>query len=262
MTEEEKIAEERKMAEEEKITTGELEREEREIFLEEGRNIGETKLDSKTLFYVGIGLIAVFFLMMVVNGYILRITSEQKTAFYLSILASNTLFIMLILIIKASKQLTWAELGWNTVKFLPSVKSVLKIWGLTWLIHMVYMMIIIYLGITPAENELVELLQKPTLLIFLSNVFLIAVAAPFIEETLFRGLLFGSLRTYFGCWSAIIISAAIFSALHFELVGFFPRFILGIGLGYLYVKYDSIYPSIGLHALNNLLAVVMISAIS
>lgn len=220
------------------------------------------KLDKKVLLSVCLGIIAVFGLMIVINGLIFENTTEEKAAFYLSILASNSLFILLILIIKGWKRITWDELGWKKVRLKTGFLDVIKIWGLTWLIHIVYMFIIFYHGIVPPQNELVELLQKPSFLILAANIFLIAVAAPFIEETLFRGLLFGSLRPYFGCWTAIMISAAIFSALHFEVVGFFPRFVLGIGLGYLYVKHDSIFPSVGLHALNNLLAVIMISAFS
>lgn len=250
------------MTDEEKLQSKELKREEKELFLEEFNSIKKTKLDRKVLLSIFIGIIAVFCLMIILNGFIFNNIAYQKTAYYISILASNTLFVILILIIKVSRHFTWAELGWKKVGFMPGLKDILKIWGLTWLIHIIYMLILTFYGIIPAENELVELLQKPTFLILVVNIFLIAIVAPVIEETLFRGLLFGSLRTYFGCWSAIIISSVIFSALHFELIGFIPRFALGLGLGYLYVKHDSIYPSIGLHALNNLLAIILISAFS
>ncbi len=239
---------------------GVLEREEREAFLNSQSYADKSRLDGNVLFNVIIGIIAVFLSMMIVNGFIFNHTTDQKTAYYLSILASNTLFTILIVTIKFSKSLTLTELGWTKADIRSSITDVFKIWGLTWLIHIAYMFILFSLGITPPENELLRLLQKPTFLILVANIFLIAVAAPIIEETLFRGLLFGSLRTYFGCWTAIILSAAIFSALHFELIGFVPRFALGVGLGYLYVKHKSIYPSMGLHALNNLLAVIMISA--
>lgn len=234
--------------------------EERELFLKQEQPAGKPRLGGDILFGVLTGIIAVFCLMMLINGFIFNNTADQKTAYYLSILASNTLFILLILLIKLSKGLSLAELGWRPAQWKTGMIDVLKIWGATWLIHIIYMLVLFALGINPPENQLMQLLQKPTLLILLANIFLIAIAAPIIEETLFRGLLFASLRTYFGCWTAIIISAAIFSALHFELVGFLPRFVLGVGLGYLYLKHHSIYPSMGLHAINNLIAVLMISS--
>ncbi|HHV63707.1 MAG TPA: CPBP family intramembrane metalloprotease [Peptococcaceae bacterium] len=200
--------------------------------------------------------------MLFINRFIFQIATELKTAYYLSIVALNILFVILILSVKTSNKITWLELGWKKTEVKRGVINVLKIWGLIWLIDFIYMLIIVSMGIIPEGNELVYLLEKPTVPTLIINIILIAVVAPFIEETLFRGLLFGSLRTYFGCWTAITISAAFFSALHFQLIGFVPRFLLGLGLGYLYVKHDSIYPAVGLHALNNFLAVLMVSLLS
>ena len=218
-------------------------------------------INAKVLLYVFMGIIAVFVMTMIVNGYIFSYVTEIKTSYYLSILVSNFLFLMLVMLTKVSKNLSWKNLGWNKVKFLQSIKAVFKVWGIIWIAHIIYMLVIFAMGITPPENALTELLEKPNLLLLLANIFLIAVVAPIIEETLFRGILFAGLRNYFGIWTAIIISAAIFSSLHFELVGFVPRFALGIGLGYLYVKSGSIFPSIGLHSLNNLIAVLFISSV-
>lgn len=218
-------------------------------------------LNAKVLLFVFIGIIAVFVMTTIVNGYIFRYTTDIKTGYYLSILVSNFLFLMVVIVIKLVKNLSWASLGWNKVKFLKSLMSVFKVWAIIWIANIIYMLVIFAMGITPPENALTELLAKPNLLMLLANVLLIAVVAPIIEETLFRGILFAGLRNYFGIWTAIVISAVIFSSLHFELIGFFPRFALGVGLGYLYFKSGSIYPSIGLHSLNNLIAVLLISTV-
>lgn len=220
------------------------------------------KLDKTVLIMIIAGIAVVYLLMMIINSSIYILHGQTKISYYYSIIASNSLFVLLILVIKFRKKITWAELGIKYVKFLPALKDVLKVWGLTWLIHIIYMLIIFSQGIIPEDNTLSELLEKPTILFFIANIVLIAIAAPIIEETLFRGLLFSSLRTYFGLWTAIVISAAVFSALHFELIGFVPRLTLGIGLGYLYVKTGSLFPSIGLHGLNNFVAVILVSAFS
>lgn len=248
------------MLKDEKTTNTNSEREEQELNIKKDK-IGETpRFDIKILLSVFIGIAAVFCLMIMINGLIFHNISDKKEAYYASILVSNILFIILILIVKVSNRLTLADLGWRKIKFFPAFKNVLKIWVITWFINIIYMFILYYLGINPPVSELTDLIRMPTLAIFFVNVLIIAIIAPFIEETLFRGLLFGGLRTYFGNWSAIIISAVIFSSLHFEWAGFIPRFVLGLGLGYLYVKHNSIFPSIGLHGLNNLLAVLFISA--
>ncbi|NLI91739.1 MAG: CPBP family intramembrane metalloprotease [Peptococcaceae bacterium] len=239
-----------------------MNREEEIQFTENDQSGGKPRLGIWVLVNVLIGIAFVFGCMMIVNRYIFIHVDQLKTAYYLSLLSSNIMFVLLILIIKASKRLSWVELGWKKVSIRAGIIDVFKVWGITMVIYFAYMFFLVYKGLTPPENQLSQLLQRPSLLALVINIFLIAVAAPFIEETLFRGMLFASMRPYLGCWTAVVISAAIFSGLHFELTGFVPRFILGIGLGYLYVKHQSIYPSIGLHALNNLLAVVMISTLS
>lgn len=55
---------------------------------------------------------------------------------------------------------------------------------------------------------------------------------------------------------AIIITAFIFSALHFQFFGFVPRFLLGALFGYLYFKSDSLWVAASAHALNNSIVVV------
>lgn len=43
----------------------------------------------------------------------------------------------------------------------------------------------------------------------------VAIVGPFIEEVIFRGILYGSIRGITGVWRGIVLSALIFSSLHF-----------------------------------------------
>jgi len=226
---------------------------------EENKSLSEPKLDVKTLVSVLIGVALVFAIMPFINSIIFHNTPDQKTAYYLSILTSNSLFFLVALIIKFFRGLTWLDLGWRSSKQRGILGKIIKIWLITMFINVIYVASLLARGIIPPENALLRLLAKPTLEMFLLNILLIAVIAPIIEETLFRGILLGSLKKYCGTWTAVIVSAAIFSALHMELFGFVPRLALGIGLGYLYEKYNSLIPAIGLHGFNNLLAVLAIS---
>jgi membrane protease YdiL (CAAX protease family) len=83
------------------------------------------------------------------------------------------------------------------------------------------------------------------------------VWTPLIEEFTFRGLLFFSLRRRLGPWSAAILSAAIFSALHFySLPGFASTFCGGFIWAVVFEKSRSLLPGIAIHALYNLLYVM------
>jgi len=88
------------------------------------------------------------------------------------------------------------------------------------------------------------------------NILIIAIMAGIGEELLFRGVLQKILinwtrNTHLG----ILCAAIIFSVIHFQFFGFFPRMILGMVLGYLYVWSKSIWVPIIAHALNNALTV-------
>lgn len=92
---------------------------------------------------------------------------------------------------------------------------------------------------------------------FIMNILIIAVMAGIGEELLFRGVLQKILinwarNTHLG----ILFTAIIFSAIHFQFFGFFPRMILGMVLGYLYVYSKSLWVPIVAHALNNALTII------
>jgi membrane protease YdiL (CAAX protease family) len=94
---------------------------------------------------------------------------------------------------------------------------------------------------------------------FLMGILVIGVLAGIGEEFLFRGVLQPKLQLFTGnAHVAIWLSAFIFSAIHFQFYGFFPRMVLGAVFGYLYWYSGSlIYPVIG-HILNNTFTVVLV----
>jgi membrane protease YdiL (CAAX protease family) len=94
---------------------------------------------------------------------------------------------------------------------------------------------------------------------FLMGILVIGVLAGIGEEFLFRGVLQPKLQLFTGnAHVAIWLSAFIFSAIHFQFYGFFPRMMLGAVFGYLYLYSGSlVYPIIG-HILNNTFTVVLV----
>ena len=89
------------------------------------------------------------------------------------------------------------------------------------------------------------------------NIVVMAVTPAFCEELLFRGVIQNQLEKWFkNAHIAVWVAAIIFSAIHFQFYGFFPRMILGAALGYLLVYGKSLWLPIVAHCVNNSLAVI------
>jgi len=107
--------------------------------------------------------------------------------------------------------------------------------------------------------ELIKLfLQMEGLGDLLITLLMIGVLAGLGEEFLFRGTLQPLLEKHLGNRHlAVFITAFLFSALHMQFYGFFPRFFLGIGLGYMLTWSGSIWVPVLVHTANNSLAVLL-----
>ena len=90
------------------------------------------------------------------------------------------------------------------------------------------------------------------------NIFLLAIIPAIGEELTFRAILQKQLHRWTKSGvAAVLISAFIFSAFHMQFYGFVPRFVLGILLGYVFLKSGKLWLSILIHFVNNGMAVVM-----
>ena len=84
------------------------------------------------------------------------------------------------------------------------------------------------------------------------NLFMIAGLAALGEELLFRSIIQTSLiKICKNVHIGILIASVIFSFIHFEFYGFFPRLILGMLLGYMFYFSGSIWIPMLMHFLNN-----------
>jgi hypothetical protein len=86
----------------------------------------------------------------------------------------------------------------------------------------------------------------------------VSLAAPFCEEFFFRGVFQkGLLRTSLSQAGAVLLTAVIFSAFHFDPVGFVARAELGVLFGALRLYTGSLWPSIMAHSANNVVSSVL-----
>jgi membrane protease YdiL (CAAX protease family) len=86
--------------------------------------------------------------------------------------------------------------------------------------------------------------------------FIVCVCAPLAEEFLFRGYIFGALRSN-GLWAAALLTGLMFGLVHVlgsPIAFILPLALLGGGLCLLREWTGSLYPGIVLHCVNNTLA--------
>lgn len=91
----------------------------------------------------------------------------------------------------------------------------------------------------------------------LVNILLIGLTPAICEEFAFRGALQSQFNQAFkNHHLAIWTAAIIFSFIHFQFLGFFPRMLLGAFFGYLVVYSGSLWPAILAHFINNTVGVI------
>jgi len=98
-------------------------------------------------------------------------------------------------------------------------------------------------------------MNRPAILLL--TLLIVAVIPAIGEECLFRGGLQPLLIRMFGnSHVGIWVTALLFSAMHMQFLGFFPRVLLGAAFGYFYLWSGNLWLCIAAHMINNGLAVV------
>ncbi len=118
-----------------------------------------------------------------------------------------------------------------------------------------YLASVNFLGSSGSSNPIISIVMKAAadndfaaILLFY---FTLGVLAPFCEESLFRGFLYGYLRSRHGVLFSNLLSGALFALFHFDPGAALPLFCLGSIFAYLREKTGSIVPSIVAHGLWN-----------
>lgn len=115
------------------------------------------------------------------------------------------------------------------------------------------------LKLPPEEHPLVPVLATssgwPAALFLLLGA---CVIIPVLEETLFRGVLYGALRRPGTTWPALVVSAVVFAAGHLSAAGFLPYLLVGVLLAWLYERSGSLLVSAAAHGAFNAFNVAML----
>lgn len=88
--------------------------------------------------------------------------------------------------------------------------------------------------------------------------FTLCLLVPFVEELVFRGAILRSLSGFFkNPWAAIALSSAMFALVHGNPAQMPHALLIGLLLGWMYVRTGSILPGVILHWVNNTVAYVL-----
>ncbi len=208
------------------------------------------------------GIVCIYIILAFGTFWLMERWPYERFLMYLNAFLTQLSLALLIWTMKRIRHWEWADFGWRSVPLKKLLPKILKLYALTWIINISYAIFLYRHGLTPSDTDVyVKLLGQATWYSLILNLVIAGVLAPMVEETLFRGIIFGCVQAYLGKWTSAVLSAMIFSALHFQAYGFFPRFILGMVLVYLYDKYKSLYPAIALHGLNNIVATLIAASL-
>jgi len=84
----------------------------------------------------------------------------------------------------------------------------------------------------------------------------VCLAAPVVEETIFRGVLYRWLRGVLPLGTAMFASGAVFALAHADTLLFLPLLGFGMLLAWIYERSGSIWPGVVVHALFNLAGII------
>ena len=158
----------------------------------------------------------------------------------------------------------WRGLSWSELGLRPTDRF--------WFVRAVYLGLVAYLLITLTYALVGQLLGElpvnpqinllaPAGITFWGGVamaLMVCLVAPFVEEVLFRGILYAWLRRRWGVPVSSLVSGICFSLLH-GIVWLIPAIArLGVLLAVIYEKSGSIWPSIVTHATFNAATVILL----
>lgn len=169
---------------------------------------------------------------------------QLKPYFHLNRFPSTASFLLVFALALCCLPLLELVVSWNQKMVFPEFLKNVELW------------------MRAKENE-AAVLTKQLLLMnsyadLAINLLMIAIIPAIGEELLFRGAFQNIFEKWFGnVHIAIWITAIIFSAIHIQFYGFFPRMLLGAMFGYLLFWSSSLWLPVFAHFLNNGMAVIM-----
>lgn len=109
----------------------------------------------------------------------------------------------------------------------------------------------------PQQQSLLTECSQSSPLKYAGMLALAAVLIPFVEEVVYRRLLFGVLRPL-GVWAALLLTASIFAAMHGFIYGFPALFGLGAVFQWQYLRSGNLWTSTLTHMIYNAISLTLV----
>jgi membrane protease YdiL (CAAX protease family) len=104
----------------------------------------------------------------------------------------------------------------------------------------------------PVDRSMMEEMSRILFESLWIGVPLLVIAAPVLEEALFRGVILRGFLERYKPWKAVVLSAVLFSVAHFNVWQLPASFAVGVFMGWVYYRTRSLLLCILLHAFHNL----------
>ena len=175
----------------------------------------------------------------------LWISDEQGTLY-----TNFTIYILLIVIFLKEYQ-NEIRKDWQEVK--EHIFSRVLLYGiLFWIIGFVVANLDLLFGMSTTENQ--EKISTMYSASWILSSIIVCIAAPIIEEFVFRYIIMGYFQRK-GKYIGIIVSSILFGIVHLDeisILAFIPYFVAGLYLGFVYYKVKSITTNCAIHSFYNL----------
>lgn len=229
------------------------------------------------ILFAFISLIVVFFLYQAIGGVITillfgaQITREHVTGLRIATLMGQLLFILVPALVLT--RLTAHNIAsFLRIEFPRPITLIIPLFGIFSLqqmlqVYMVYQeKIPIPEELQPVIDQLKQLIEETYKMLVGSSsipellfVLLVIAFVPAIaEELLFRGMIQRSFEQGLGSRRGLLLTALIFALYHINPFSFIPLIALGVYLGFLVLRSNSVFVSMAAHFYNNAFACVAV----
>lgn len=200
--------------------------------------------------------VIVFLAIQAVAGFVVQglwtlISGDSATANSTSIILTTVLFSVAVIAVFLLAK--WSEVSKHWVRKRPWIT-------LTWCVVAAFGAIIPSIWMQEHMPELPNIAEDTFDMIMKDRwgYLSIGLLAPLAEELVFRGAILRSLLKWTSRpWVAIAISAVFFAVAHLNPAQLPHAFLVGLLLGWMYYRTDSIVPCVVYHWINNTVAYVM-----
>lgn len=197
-----------------------------------------------------VGLVLLYKLITIIPN--TTVLSELHN-FSTLIIGTLTYFITIVFIYWKSKQenLKGEDFGLNKFSLKKAI-NLIVMYVILIIISIVILIIILFVAISIFDINNSNTTSQSTKVLDLHRLLFAALLTPIFEEILFRGVVFGSLKSKYSVNKSILISSIIFALFHVGGAGSPFIWMLGIYTAFMYSKLNSIIPGIFLHMMWNI----------